>query len=151
MSSPKFADCFCAKNNIPREDYARAVFNRALYRRTHLVKWLLPLLHTNYFTADYDMIYAVESLSRRRDFTMEAHRFNEHPANRGWLRRTLCLRISTARLKDIIRETLPRSTEQRSSEHNESRGTVVPFEIDAGSTDGDAHLHPRLKAAVRVG
>lgn len=120
-----FAALFCAKHNIPREAYAKELFNRALYRRTHLVKWLLPLLSRNHFVADYDLVYAVERLRRRRDFILEAHRFNEHPANCGWLRRTLRLRISTGRLKALIRETLPR----------QAGGSGAPFEVEDGGQE----------------
>lgn len=130
MNSPTFADCFCAKNNIPREEFARSVFNRSLYRRTHFIKWLLPLIDHNYFAADFDLIYSVESLKRKRDFTLESQRFNEHPANRGWLRRTFCLRVSTARLKRLVRETMPRSSEVvESGSSEEHDGTVVPFDF----------------------
>ncbi len=113
MSNPTFAECFCAKRNIPREDYARAVFNCVLYRRTHLVKWLLPLVRPDYFSADFDLILGVEGLSRVRDFVVEVERFNSHLANHGWLRRTFCLRVSTSRLRELIRETLPQKSNQR--------------------------------------
>lgn len=116
MSNPTFAECFCAKYNVPREKYARAVFRKALYRRTHFFRWLLPLIDRSYYAADFDLIYGVEHLRRLRDFKTEAERFNEHPANRGLLRRTFCLRVSSCRLKELIRETLP------AREHESRRG-----------------------------
>jgi hypothetical protein len=131
MSNLTFAECFCAKNNIPPEHYAREVFNRVLYRRTHVFKWLLPLVNQNYFAADFDLIYGVEGLKRMRDFATEAERFNEHPANRGWLRRTFCLRVSSGRLKVLIRETLPAKTGNTNPGLPEDRGTAVPFEMTA--------------------
>lgn len=131
MSNPTFAESFCAKYNVPRERYARAVFKRTLYRRTYLVGWLLPILQPNYFAADFDLIYGVENLRRTREFLIEAKRFNDHPENRGFLRRTLCLRVSTSRLKALIRETLPRGQETRSG-LPENDGTAVPF--DAGES-----------------
>lgn len=131
MSNPTFAECFCAKNNIPPEEFARTVFNRTLYRRTHLFKWLLPLVDHNYFAADFDLIYGVENLRRLRDFVPEAERFNEHPANHGWLRRTFCLRVSTSRLKALIRETLPRKSTQTNPGLPEDTETTVPFEMTA--------------------
>jgi hypothetical protein len=113
MSDPTFAECFCSKNNIPREKFVRTVFNRSLYRRAYLIRWLLPLIHPNHFAADFDLIYGVENLRRVRDFVLEAERFNGHPANHGWLRRTFCLRVSTCRLKALIRETLPRRSHSK--------------------------------------
>jgi hypothetical protein len=139
MSNPTFAESFCAKNNIPPEEFARAVFNRVLYRRTHFVKWLLPLINHNYFAADFDLIYSVESLTRRRDFDIEVARFHEHPGNHGWLRRTFCLRVSTARLKKLVRQTMPRSIDQTATMagDDERDDTVVPFEFkDQSQTSG---------------
>ncbi len=107
MNTPTFAESFCAKNNLTKEEFTRAVFSRALYRRTHLFKWLLPILHANYFAADFDLILGVADLRRNRDFALECERFNNHPANHGWLRRTFCLRVSTHRLKALIRDSLP--------------------------------------------
>ncbi|MDF3057708.1 MAG: hypothetical protein K0R17_1923 [Rariglobus sp.] len=133
MSNPTFAECFCAKNNLPPEKFARAVFRQTLYRRTHLVRWLLPLINQNYFAADFDLIYGVEHLRRLRDFVAEAERFNEHPANRGWLRRTFCLRVSTCRLKALIRETLPARTRHTNPGLSEDEGTAVPFEMRSTS------------------
>lgn len=127
MSNPTFAECFCAKYKVSREQYARAVFKRSLYRRTFLVGWLLPLLNPNYFVADFDLIYNIENLRRSRDFITEVARFNEHPANRGWLRRTFCFRVSTSRMKTLIRETLPpRSRDTRSGLPGDG-GSAAPF------------------------
>ena len=129
MSNPTFAECYCAKHNIPPEEFARTIFNRALYRRTHIFKWLLPLLHQGYFSADFDLIYGVERLRRVRDFSTEAERFNEHPANRGFLRRTLCLRVSTNRLRALIRETLPRTSGSSHTGLHSKEITATPFEM----------------------
>lgn len=127
LIQPTFAECYCAKYDLPREAFARTVMRRALYRRTHFVRWLLPIINENYFAADYDLIYAVEHLSRLRDFATEAERFNEHPANRGWLRRTFCLRVSTSRLKEIIRETMP-ARSRTSARPAASTPSEAPFE-----------------------
>jgi hypothetical protein len=123
----------------------RAVFKRALYRRTHLLKWLLPMVHPNYFVADFDLIYSVERLTRIRDFGTEAARFNEHPANRGFLRRTLCFRVSTSRLRGLIRESLPRTSTPSKKESTEEDVSAVPFEMtsgrDFGAQESRDHKH----------
>jgi hypothetical protein len=130
MKNATFAECFCAKYNIPPENYTRAVFNRALYKRTHLFRWLLRVVDLHYFAADYDLILGVAQACRMSDFVAEAERFNNHPANHGWLRRTFCLRVSTNRLKALMRETLPQKVR-----HVRSRSTVrentsaTPFEM----------------------
>lgn len=114
MRNQTFAECFCAKYQVPREKYARAVFNRVLYRRTHLFRGLLKAFVPGYFAADFDLIYGVENLKRLREFVSEVDRFNDHVANHGWMRRTFCLRVSTSRLKNLIRETMPARASQTS-------------------------------------
>ena len=113
MKTPTFGESFCARHDIPPEQFPGHVFKRSLYRRARPFVWLLRFLRPNYFAADFDLIYGVEHLRRLRDFTTEVERFNEHPANRGWLRRQLCIRISSNRLKQVIRETLPSSSARR--------------------------------------
>lgn len=78
------------------------------------MRWLLSLWSRSYFASDYDLIYGVERLSRLRDFQEEAERFYAHPANRGTLRRRLGMRVSTGRLRSLIRETLPRDARRAS-------------------------------------
>lgn len=108
MPDPTFAECFCAKHQLPRDQYAHEVFIRALHPGARRLRWFLRLLSRSYFAADYDLIYGVERLRRLRDFQEEAQRFHEHPANRGTLRRRFGMRVSTGRLRSLIRETLPR-------------------------------------------
>lgn len=126
MSHPTFAECFCAQHGITSEQFARAVFRRALYRRALPVAWFLGFLMHDYFAADFDFIHGVERLRRLRDFASEAERFNEHPTNRGWLRRRLRLRISTHRLKRLIRETLP-------SEEERALAAGLPASLESGA------------------
>ncbi len=129
MNNPTFAEIFCAQHGIPPEQFACTVFERTLYRRALPFVWLVRFLKPNHFAADFDLIYGVEHLRRLRDFIPEAERFNEHPGNRGWLRRRASLRISTNRLKQLIRATLPALTTQKDA----GAGTAVPFEISATS------------------
>jgi hypothetical protein len=139
MIHPTFSECFCAKHNIPPEKFARAVFRLSLYRRTYFFRWLLPLISQNYFAADFDLVYGVERLRRMRDFVSEAEHYNEHPGNRGFLRRTLRLRVSTTRLKAIIRETLPRKAGDTTPALPEDQPTAgVPLER-AETTGGIGH------------
>ncbi len=121
--TPTFAESFCAQHGIQREQFVRIVFKQVLYPRTLLLTGFLQFLKCDYFAPDFDLIYGVEHLRRMREFKIEASRFNEHPANRGWLRRRLRLRVSTHLLQALIKETLPSSIRQE-----EKIGVVsVPF------------------------
>ncbi len=120
MSISTFEESFCEQHGLERERFARVVFKQVLYRRARAVAWLFAIFNGDYFAADYELINAVSQLSRLREFNHEAERFNYHPGNRGWFRRKLCIRISTNRLRQLIKATLPPSS-------------VIPNEMDAGT------------------
>lgn len=139
LPSPTFAECFCAKYNVPREKYARAVFNRVLYRRTHLFKWLLLYLQPQFFAADFDLIYGVENMRRMKEFSAEVDRFNEHMANHGSLRRVFGFRVSTTRLRMLMRETLPRRESVSSGERaSVEAGSQSPFGTSGSARQTEA-------------
>ena len=125
MSSPTFEEIFCELHGVKRERFARVVFKQVLYRRARAVGWLFAILNGDYFAADYELINAVAQLRRLREFSIEAERFNYHPGNRGWFRRKLCIRISTNRLRQLIKATMPPSSVIPS---DRDAGTAIPFE-----------------------
>lgn len=132
MNGPTFSECFCAKNNIAPQDFARVVLKRALYPRARFISGLLLLLDHNHFASDYDLVYAVSNLRRMREFLPEVQRFNEHPGNRGLLRRTLGMRVSTKRLKALIRATLPHTSgEPGQVKAGHDEGSLAPFEQES--------------------
>ena len=108
MVASTFKELFCAGQKIEPEAYAAAVFARTLY--PHARPWvpLFRTLNSNYFAADMDLIRATGTLRRCRDFPDEVLDFNHHPANQGFYRQTLRIRVSAKRLKALLRETLPR-------------------------------------------
>ncbi len=105
MPTLTFADYFCTQNNIPRDQYERTVFKLSLYRRAVPFTGLLLMMNRNHFTADHDFIKAVAHLAGIRNFAIEAERFHEHPYNRGVLRWKLRMRISTTRLRSLVKAT----------------------------------------------
>ena len=109
MATPTFAEAFCSQRGIPLEKYGDAVFWRTLYKRAIPFIWLLPLLHIDHFTADLDLIKSVGQLRQLRGFAFEAERFREHPCNRGSLRWRFCLRISTSRLRTLMKTTFEKA------------------------------------------
>jgi hypothetical protein len=110
MTHPTFAERYCELNGIAPAQFADSVLRRALYPQARLLLPLVQVLAPNYFAADFDLIGATARLRRTRDFASEADQFNYHPANIGFLRRTLRIRLSTTRLKQLLRTTLGRST-----------------------------------------
>ncbi len=125
MTKPTFAERFCTDHAMTREEMAREIFLRSLYPHARLLKMFLIFQNAIHFQADYDLIYAAMDLHRVRDFAVLASEFNVHPANRGTLRRKWRMRVSTHRLRRLLRETL--GHQETSHGTREPDGTAVPF------------------------
>ena len=100
-----FAERFCAQHHIAPEAYETAVLRRSLHTLARLLRPLLDLFPA-YFSADREFVRGVGRISRLREFEGEAQDFAQDPANRGILRQRLRLRISTRRLRHLVRATL---------------------------------------------
>ena len=122
MATPTFAEAFCSQHGIPPEKYGNAVFWRTLYWRAIPFIWLLPLLNIDHFTADRDLIKSVGLLKQLRGFSVEAERFHQHPCNRGMIRWRFCMRISSNRLRSLIKATFLKAG-IKSEELTESGGS----------------------------
>ena len=64
----------------------------------------------DYFEADYSIIHSTGRLYRVRDFAQEVTDYNFHPANRGLLRRLFRIRLSTTKLRRLLKDTLRNET-----------------------------------------
>lgn len=91
--------------NLPSERFERALLREALYPAARRLRFLLALI-PGYFEPDLIFIRHVGRLRRAEDFRYEEIDFNQDRANRGFLRDTLRLRVSTRRLHHRVRETL---------------------------------------------
>jgi hypothetical protein len=79
----------------------RRFFLQALYPHARLLRLAVLFSDHRHFDADYDLVSSLATVRDRRDLDIELTRFRYHPLNRGWLRRTLRLRISTRRLRHL--------------------------------------------------
>ena len=124
MSAKTFAELYCEQNNIDPSRYQREVLSRALYPHARLLVWFL-LSQPNQMAADIDFVRAVGVLRRFRDFDFEAQEYAHHPANRGFWRINMNLRISTRAMRRMVRATLHASKEEGADDRDE---TAMPFE-----------------------
>ncbi|MEI6861501.1 MAG: hypothetical protein WCL04_04535 [Verrucomicrobiota bacterium] len=125
MASPTFAEAWCAKHGIAPADFAAAVLPRVLHLPARLVMPLCRFFNANHFAADMDLVRAAGALRRVRDLADEITDFTHHPANTGFLRRVLRLRVSTHRLRALMRATLPPHGDGGS---RPPTGSAAPFE-----------------------
>ncbi len=101
-----FSEKFCATRAIPPEKYEEVVLRLSLRPMARLLRPVFSVLAPDYFAADRALVKSVGRITRLREFEAEAVDFAHDPVNRGFLRRTLQLRASTRRLRDVVRATL---------------------------------------------
>ncbi|HEY0945602.1 MAG TPA: hypothetical protein VGD81_10055 [Opitutaceae bacterium] len=125
MRAKTFAELYCAAHALSAEEFAPVVLNRTLYPHARLFGWLVTLFHRRHFEADYDFVHDAGRLMRFRDFDLAVDEFLYHPGNRGFWRRVARVRVSSQRLRRLVRETLhTRAAEELSADDAE---TQVPF------------------------
>ena len=113
MADPTFTEAYCAKHGTPPADFAQAVLRRTLYPHARLLLPLCRFYNANHLAADMDLVRAAGELRRVRDLGDELSDFNHHPANVGFWHRQMKVRISTQRLRALMRETLPLTADSR--------------------------------------
>ncbi|MBM3856127.1 MAG: hypothetical protein FJ399_23710 [Verrucomicrobia bacterium] len=99
-----FAEKFCRQRNVHPADFEQVVLRLTLRPAARFLRPLLGL-NRDYFASDRELIRDVGRIKRVEDFAAEAEDFSYNPYNRGFLHRTLRLRISRRRLRDVVRQT----------------------------------------------
>ena len=102
---PTFAEKFCAQRHIAPEKFEAAVLRLALHAPARVLRPFLALF-PDYFSADRDFVSGVGRISQVNDFDLEAQDFAHHPSNHGVLRQGLRLRVSTRKLRRLVRSTM---------------------------------------------
>ncbi len=106
MSEKSFEARFCREHGLSPDRYEKTVFKRALYPHARWLYALIRLVSPDHFVADLDLVRNVAKLTRLRDFNTEVQEFVHHPANTGAARRTFNLRVSTKRLRRLVKAAL---------------------------------------------
>jgi hypothetical protein len=125
-----FAERFCAFYGVEPCEYTRAVFHLTAYRRARFLAPILRLFNPDYFACDYNFIRGVGEIERDDELIGEIRYFYWHPWNRGFLRRTLRLRVSAARMTALTRSIMrdgdgdPISWERSAAARNNVRRPV---------------------------
>lgn len=84
---------------------------------------LITLFNGDYLAADNDFIHDVAQNTSYNEFFNSSFEYIHHPANRGFLRRFLRIRISTERMRRIVRKTMIPTSRKAP----ESQETMTPF------------------------
>ena len=108
---PTFAQRYCARRRLSDEQFARAVLRAALYPQARLLYPVTALVAPEFFAADLELISALGRVRSIRHFHEVSVDYRHSLARAGFVRRTLHLRISLRRLRDIMAETFQARTQ----------------------------------------
>lgn len=103
MKARTFAEIYCERENLSPAELNHVLFIRALYPPARLIVGLVRWLNPRHFIADYEFCEDVGYLRSLEDFSLALGSYIEHPANRGFLRRRLRIRVSARRMLQIVR------------------------------------------------
>lgn len=142
MHDKTLAELYCARHGLNADECVETLLNASLYPHARFFARWLRMFRPRHFAADYEFVMSVGCLRRFRDFPVEADEFAQHPDNRGLLRRTLNLRVSTRRLRRLARQTLhPELADGECLQDH----TAAPFADNADS--GASARQPENKTA----
>ncbi len=132
-----FKTLFCRHYDVKPEDFAREVLKLSVYTHARWTIWIFSNLSEHYLKADYDFIDSVSRIRKFREYEQTVVEFFDHPMNQNNLfRQWFLIRVSSARLRRLVREVLQTQAGRIASTHARSSITSVDFPADAES----AHL-----------
>ena len=143
MSTPQdFRQIYCTHHAITEAEYFEHVLRKALPPHARAYRALTQITFYNkaHFRADLDFIDDIGRLRRYREFDQSVDEFISHPWNqRGLLRWWLGIRISTTRVRHIVREEL--KSHQRKTEA-EAAGRTAALPVETLQLESAPKNHP---------
>lgn len=134
MSEKSFEARFCRERGLSPDRYEQTVLKHALYPHARWLYGLIRLVSPDHFVADLDLVRNVAKLTRLRDFNTEVQEFVHHPANTGAARRTFNLRVSTKRLRRLVKAALHGDSKLTAEEIN----SLPPFSVNMGELENSS-------------
>lgn len=120
-----FAELYCERKGISIDDYSKEVLWAGLYLHARPLAVLINLVHRDYFAPDRDFVEDVGRLRHYHDFIGSGLDFSHHPENRGFLRSVLKVRVSTEKMRQLVKSHL----REKETAHPDlaDKGTLEPF------------------------
>jgi hypothetical protein len=102
-----FRVLYCRKYSITPQQFSREIFKRTVYAHARWPLKILGALKPSYLQADYDFIDSVGRIRRFSEYDQTVREYFDHPMNRhNPLRHNLLLRISTVRMRRVVKEVI---------------------------------------------
>ncbi|MCF3650930.1 hypothetical protein [Synoicihabitans lomoniglobus] len=98
-----YGERYCRAHHIPSELFLHHVAARSLHAP---LRWFWPFFKVSladYLDVDLDCIRIAATLKSHRDLEDELVEFSYHPRNQSFFRRVLRQRLSTHRLRRVLR------------------------------------------------
>ena len=127
MNERTFAELYCEQHGISLDHYAQAVLHETLYPHTRLLFGMMKLISARHFAADIEFVADVGQIRRYRDYATEAEGYAHHPENRGFLRTVFNLRVSSRRMRRLVRATLHATVPAREKDQTDDQHSAIPF------------------------
>jgi hypothetical protein len=99
-----FRERYSAAHACRSDEFVTRVVRLCLHRRARFMAPFIVLLSPNYFAPDRELIEAVSSSRSFRDLNDEIRDFTLDERNRSWWRGRLRFRLSTHRLRSLVRK-----------------------------------------------
>ena len=96
-----FRELYCERHGVAFDKFERHLVWRTLHWQARPFFWLRKL-NADYYSPDFEFVRGVGELRSRRDFRNEAAEFHYHPANHGFFRTVLRLRVSSHKLQTVF-------------------------------------------------
>ena len=110
-----FKEVYIKKHGLTSDDFVGHVLKRTLYWHARLLAFPIRFFDRTLLMADCDLLHDIGMLTSRRQFTEFVRPLRHHPASRRFVRKTLQLRMSVAKLHLIINETMVEAGSQSAS------------------------------------
>ncbi len=148
-----FRQIYCTQNAISEAEYFEHILRRTLppHGRAFWAFSKLTLQYKNHFRADYDFLNDVGRLCRYCDLSQSVDEFISHPWNqRGLLRWVLRLRVSTSRVRRILREQFKEASALNKASATSTAPLAVETDAPSAATTPDSTLSDQAKTEIKT-
>lgn len=136
MHERTFAEIYCEQRGVLPENYAKTVTRETLYSHARVLASLIELVRPRHFSADIEFAHGVGQIRRYRDYGTEAEGYAHHPENRGYLRALFKVRISSRKMRRLVRTTLHATVSPEAHGAETDPHSAVPFNREEAGAPG---------------
>ena len=142
---------YCRTRGVLPAAFANQLLLETLYPHARPLLGLLTQLNPDHFRADYEFIEDVSRMQHHTDFGDAVECYITHPANAGFLRRRLRLRISVRRMLRLANDVFPQELREELRVRLQKKNTLTPFDGQGATGTGERREADDQGAAPGLG